>query len=105
MLPLAGLREIELRPPPYDLDAVINVRLQVVLQRKDLRLPVDEGEVDDPERGVHLRVMVQLVQYDVFDRVPFQFEDNPHPLPVRLVAEVRDPLDSLLLHQEGDGLA
>ena len=104
MLALAGLPKVVIGPAPHDRDPVVDVRLERLLQAEDLRLAVDEGEVDHAERLLHLRVVVQLVQDDVLDRVPLQLEDDPHSLPVALVPKVHDALDLLRLHEQGDRL-
>ena len=57
-----------------------------------------------PEGGLHLRVLVQLVQDDLGLGVAPQLDHDPHPLAVRLVAEVGDPGDVPLLDQLGDPL-
>jgi hypothetical protein len=46
-------------------------------------------------------VGVELVQDDLRDGVPFQVHDDPHPVPVRFVPQVADPLDLLPPHQGG----
>src|SRR3972149_5337119 len=51
---LAGLPQVELRAPPDDLDPVVDVALEFLLEGEVPRLPVDKGEVDYSERGLHL---------------------------------------------------
>ena len=64
MLPSFRLIEIELRAACYDIVAVVDIRLQHLLQIQRPRLSVHESEHDDAERDLHLRSLVQLVQHD-----------------------------------------
>src|SRR5207237_8627361 len=80
--PLAGLPEIELRPPPDHHDAMVDVGLEDLFQRQDLRLAADEGEVDHAEGLLHLGVMVQLVEDEVFDGIALRLEYDPNAFQV-----------------------
>src|SRR5438874_2564362 len=100
--PLLRARELVPRPAGDDLAPEADERLQHFLEVDDLRAAVDEGQHDDPEARLHLRVLVELVQDDLRDLAAAQFEDDPDALPVRLVADLRDTLDLLLLHELGD---
>ena len=100
--PFARLPEVELRPPSDHDDSVVDERLHRFLQGQDLRLSVQEGEVDHAEGRLHLGVVVQLVQHDVFHGVALQLQDDPHPFPVAFVAEVRNAVDPFRLDEQRD---
>ena len=55
-----------------------------------------------PKRRLHLRVLVELAQRDLRDRVALQLDHQPHPGAVRLVAEVGDLGDLLVADEVGD---
>src|SRR6266850_2456630 len=100
--PLLRARELVPRPAGDDLAPEADERLQHSLEVDDLRAAVDERQHDDPEARLHLRVLVELVQDDLRDLAAAQLEHDPDALPVRLVADLRDALDLLLLHELGD---
>ena len=103
---LALLRrvEVELRPPDDDLVAVLDVVLEQLLQVHDLRRALVERQHDHAEGGLHRGVLVELVQHHARDRVALELDDDPHAVPVGLVAQAADALDLLLPRQLGDGL-
>ena len=76
--------------------------LEDLLEVEDPGLAPVDGQHDDPEGGLHLGVLVELVQDDRGGLVPLQVEDDADPLAVRLVPEVGDPADLLLLDEFGD---
>ena len=102
--PLLGLVEIEHRPPGHDLHPVIQEQIEHLPESEDPWLVVHQCKVDDPEAVLHLGVLEKLVEDHLVAGTAFQFDDDPHPLPIRLVPEVGDPLDLLVLHQFRDGL-
>src|SRR5215831_17958269 len=77
-------------------------RLQRCFEVHDLRPAIDEREHDDAERRLHLRVLVELVEDDLRDFPSRQLEHDADALAVGLVADLRDALDLLFLHQLGD---
>ena len=100
--PLPRPREFEGRPADDHLLAELQEALENVPQVEDPGLPPVDREHDDPEGGLHLGVLVELVQDDGGGLVPLQVEDDADPLAVRLVPEVGDPADLLLLDKLGD---
>ena len=74
------------------------------LSVEQLRAVVDDGEHDDAEGLLHRRQLVELVEHDVGVGVALQLDDDAHAVAVRLVAQVGDALDPLLVHQLGDAL-
>src|SRR5207247_11039066 len=65
------------------------------LFRSDLRPPVHQCQHDDPERRLHLRMLVELVHHDLRDLAARQLEHHADPLAARLVADLGEPLDPL----------
>ena len=73
-----------------------------LLEIDDLRPPAHQGQHDDAERGLHLRVLVELVDDDLRDLAPPELEHDPDALAVRLVAALGDALDLLVADQLAD---
>src|SRR5690625_1966892 len=73
-----------------------------LLEVEDTRHTTDEGEHYDPEGRLHLRVLEELVEDDLGDRIPLQLDDYPDPVPIRLIAECADLGDPLLPDEIGD---
>ncbi len=101
---LAVLRPLQLElGAPHDHDvAVLDEVEQDFLEVQLLRHAVDQGEHDGAEGGLHLRVGVQLVQHDHGDDIALQLDDEPDPLAVGLVPDIRDPFELLREHQVAD---
>jgi hypothetical protein len=100
--PLRGPGELEAGPADDDLAPEIEKLAQKRLEAEDSRLPVDDGEHDDAETRLHLRVGVELVQDHLRDGVPLQVHDDPHAVPVRFIPQVGDAFDLFEAHQGGD---
>ena len=88
---LPGLRrvEIELGAPGDDLVPVIDEVLEQLLQVHDLRRAIAERQHDHPEGGLHLGVLVELVQHDIGNGVALELDDDPHAVLVGLVVDRR----------------
>src|SRR2546430_6075436 len=101
---LAVLRppQLELGAPRDDRVAVLDEVLEQLFQGHLLRRAVDQGQHDRAEGGLHLGVLVQLVQDHRGDRVTLQIVDDPHPLAVGVVLDVRDALELLVVGELGD---
>ena len=93
---LLGARQVEARPPRDDLAAEADERLEHLLQVDDLRPPVHQCQHDDPERRLHLRMLVELVHHDLRDLAAGELEHHADALTARLVADLGEPLDLLL---------
>src|SRR5215475_10749793 len=102
-----GLLQLVVRAVAHDLATEGDELVERLGQVENLRLAVDDREVDHPERDLHLRHLVQLVQDDLRDGVAFEFDDDPDFLlrgrfAVGLVADFRNALDLLVVDQVGD---
>ena len=76
--------------------------LQHLAQGQQPGHAIHEGEVDDAERGLELRELVEVVEDDLRDDVLLELDDEADALLVGLVAHVGDALDALLVHELGD---
>ena len=101
---LLRFAQVILRAAPDHVDAMVNELLQRVNQRQRARLAVNDGQHDHPERLLELRVLVEIVQNHFRLLAALDLNDNAHAIAVRLVADVGDALDFLVLHQLRDAL-
>ena len=85
-----GLCELVLRAPRDDILLVADVVTEDLFEVHDDGLAVDEGEHDDAEAVLQLRVLVQLVEDDVRRAVAAQLDDDAHAAAVGLVAQICD---------------
>ncbi len=100
--PLLRLCKIELGPPPDHVHPVLEELAHEFLQVQDAGLAVDDGEVDDAEGGLKRRVLVEEVQDNLGRGASLQVDDDPHAVPVRLVADVGDAFDPFFADVAGD---
>ena len=79
---------------------MVHVAAEEVLQVEDARTPLVDREHDRAEGGLQLGVLVEVVQDDLRLGVALQLHDDAH-VGLRLVADVADALDHLVLHELG----
>jgi len=99
-----GLAQLELAAAGDHLFAVEDELLHQILQVENLGLSPHDGQEGDAEGGLHLGMLEELVQDHLGRGVALELDDHPHPFPIRLVPQVGDSLDSLVLDQFGDAL-
>ena len=99
-----GAVQIEARAPRDDVLLMLEIIVQDLLEVQDLRLAVDQREVDDAERVLQLRVLIQVVQHDVRVDVLLELDDDVRAVAVRFVAQIRNALDALFVHEVRDAL-
>ena len=104
MSPCQGFIELELATAGDDVFLMVKIVVQNLFERQDARMAVDEGQHDDAERFLKLRVLVQLVQDDIRVDIGPQFDDDAHALAVRFIAQGRNTVDFLIAGQVGNGL-
>ena len=95
-----GLVELELRAAGDHLEAVVHVAAEEVLQVHDARAALVDREHVRAERRLQLGVPVEFVEDDLAHGVALELHDDADILG-GLVADVRDALDDLLLHEVG----
>ena len=100
--PGLGLAQLVLRAADHHLALMADVVVDHLLQGEGPRHVVDEGNHVDPEARLHLRVLVELAQRDLRDRVALQLDDQAHARAIGLVAEVGDLGQLLVADQIGD---
>ena len=98
------LQQLELRPPGNDFPAVGNVALEHLLDVHDARPTVVNREHDHAECIFELRVLVEIVDDDLRNGIALQLDDDAHAFLVRLVADIGDVIDLLLVDQPGNVL-
>ena len=101
VLALAGLAQQEIGAAADHIDAVLDEALDHVEQAQLARLPVHDGQHDDAEVGLQLRVLIQIVEDDFGLLAALQLEHDAHAVAVALVADFRDAFDLLLVDQAG----
>ena len=92
----------ELGAPGDDFLLVIDVVAQQRLQAERARRPAHQGHDVGAERGLQRRVLVELVEHDLRHLAALQLDPDPHAVAVRLVGDVADAGDDLLVHELGD---
>ena len=102
--PQLGLFQQVAAAPGDDLLAVLQIVDQHPLEGKKARLPIDQSEHGQAERGLHRRQLEQLPHDLPWLNGPCQLDADAHPLPIRFVPEVGDALDLAISHQFGDTL-
>jgi hypothetical protein len=73
-----GAPQAVLRPPHDDVALVVDVVLDDRRQRQRARHPVDEGDHVHAERGLHRRVLVELVEHDLRHGLALELDDHAH---------------------------
>ena len=65
MSPCQGLVEFKLAAAGNDIFLMVEIVVQDLFERQDARMAVDEGQHDDAERFLELRVFIQFIQDDI----------------------------------------
>ena len=94
--------KLELGAPANDLAAEFDEVLEDVEERQHLGPATDDGEHDDAERRLQLRVLVEVVEHHLRHFAALQLDDDSHPIAIRLVAKIRNPFNRFLAHQVGN---
>ena len=102
MRPRFGLAQLVLGAAGDDLALEVEVVRDQVPQRQRPRHAVDERDRVVAEGRLQWRVLVELVEDDLRDRLSLQFDLDPHPRLVRQVLDVGDLRQDLVVNQVGD---
>ncbi len=98
-----GFFKLELSAAYHNFMAVVNECLDEVLEVEQLRAAVNKSHVVDRERRLHGRHLVELVEHYVGIGILTQFYHDAHTLAcVRLVVEVGDTVEFLVIYKLGD---
>ena len=88
--------------PGDDFLLVVDVVAQQGLEAERARGAAHQGHDVGAERRLQRRVLVELVEDDPRHLAALQLDPDPHAAAVRLVGDVADPGDDLLVHELGD---
>ena len=77
---------------------------QAVFKGQQLRSLINNGQQNHPKRVLHGGHLVELVEDDIGNDILFQLNDNPHSLAIRLVAQIGNALNALLVDEVGNAL-
>jgi hypothetical protein len=103
--PLLGLAQPVRGAPDDHLDLVRHIAAQELGEVERARYPVDQRQHVGAECLLQLGVLVEVVQHDLGDGVPLQYQHQPHAGAARgLVPDVRDAGELALLDQFRDPL-
>ncbi len=98
------LAQVVERAPRHHLAPVREERLQHLLQIQEARLPVEQRHHVDAEGVLELGLLEQVVQDDFRNLAALQFDHHAHSGLVRLVLDVGDAFDLLVVDQLRDPL-
>ena len=101
VLAVAGFAQQEVGAPADDFDAMLDEALEHVDQAQLARLAVDDGQHDDAEVDLQLRVLIKVVEHDFGLLAALQLEHDAHAVAVALVADFGDAFELLFVHQAG----
>ena len=99
---LLRLAQLELRAARDDLALEVEVVPDQLEQRERPRHAVDERDGVVAERRLERRVLEELVQRDLRDRVALQLDLDAHARAVRVVGEIGDLGQHLVVDEVGD---
>ena len=99
-----GLFQFKPGAPGDNLVAKVNIKLQRFFQADYPGLPADQRQHVGEESRLHGGIFIQVVQHLLRMGLFPQLDDNPHTLAVRLVTQVTDTHDFLILDQLGHRL-
>ena len=93
-----GLLELEPRPPRDHVETMVDVALEIVLEIEDLRTPANDRQHDRAEGGLQGRMLVEVIEDHLAHRALLDLHHDADVV-LRLVADVGDALDHLVLHE------
>ena len=99
---LARLAQVEHGAACHDLAPVLQKNLDEILQVAQAGLAVHQGHHIDAEGVLQLCLLVQVVEHDLWHFATLEFDHQAHARLVRLVLNVADALDLLLVNELGD---
>ena len=97
--PVFGLLQLIAATPPNHLTTMVNKASKGICQVEDARLALGDGEHDHPEAALHRGELVEIVQDDFRLFAAPQLNHDAHAVPIRLIAQIRNAVDSLALDQ------
>ena len=104
MVPRLGFAQLELGTADDDLAPEIDEALDQLGEVQHLGPPADDGEHDDAEALLQLRVFVEIVEDHFRHFAALQLDDDAHALAIGFVAQIGNTFDGLLTDQLGNFL-
>ncbi len=92
--PIPRLAQFEHGPASHHFTAVQQERIQDLFKVHHLGLVVIERHHVDAERGLHLGVLVEIVQHNLAGLAALDLDNDAHAVFVRLIAQGTDALES-----------
>ncbi len=102
MRPLARLAQQEHGAARYDITAMTDKGFEDLFKIQQAWLAIDQRDHIDTEHALHLGLLVQVVEHHLGHFVALEFDHHAHAVLVRLVAQVGDTFDLLVLDQLGN---
>ena len=96
---LLNFAELILRTPRHDLVPMVDKMNDCVFQCQCLWSSMDKSYQICSKRLLASRVLVELVFNNLGLGIFFQFNDDPHTIPITLITQIADILDPLISHQ------
>src|SRR5688500_14147303 len=97
-----GLPQLKFCAPANNLTPELYEMLQHFLQIQELRLAINDRDIDNAERRLHRRQLVKLVQDHLWDRVALELDHDTHSFAVRFITDLRYTLQLLFLNKLSD---
>ena len=104
VLAIARLRQQIRCPPPHYIDAMVDEVLDRLDQPHFLRLAVDHGQQNHAEAFLHRRVLEELIEHDLRFGSALEFDHDAHAIAIAFIANIRNVVNRLVVHQIGDAL-
>ena len=101
---LACLAQVEYRATRHHLAAVQQEALKHLAQVQQAWLAVDKRDHVHTKRVLQLRILIEVVEHDLWHLAALEFDHHAHAGLVRLVANVGNAFDALFGDQLGDAL-
>ena len=99
---MLGLAQVEARTAHHHVVAVFDEIPDQVAHRQQLRPPVHQRDVVHGERRLQGRILEQRVEHHARHGIVLEDDDDPQAVAVRLVVDVGDAVDLLVVDHVGD---
>ncbi|MNK90865.1 hypothetical protein D3C87_1109340 [compost metagenome] len=99
---LAGLAQLEYRAARDHFPAMLQEVVDHLLQVEQAGLAVDQRHQVHPEGVLKLRILVEIVQDNLWDLAALELDDQAHAVLVGLVPDIGDAFDLLVVDQFGN---
>ena len=94
-----GFLEFKTSAPGNNLTTEFNIMLKCLFKADNPRLPVNQSQHVNKERRLHGGIFIEVIKHRPGLSVLPQFNNNTHTLTVRLITDVTDSPDFLVLNE------